>query len=417
MRTATTRPAPPCTDRPAVAAAGPASSRRAPQRQEARPLAILHAITRLDRGGSSDCTLLQAIGAARRGHHVTLASGPSQAPSPLLDQARRQGGLDLIEIASLRRDLSPLHDLRALLALARLLRGRRFDIVHTHTSKAGALGRLAAALTLGPPVVHQPHGHLFYGYHRRFDSGLLILAERLLARLARRQIALSWRGAEEHLARGIGRPGEFSVVRSGIDLRPFRRAGRVRPACRLRLGLRPDEFAVGSLCRLERIKGVEELVRGFARAAGGRPRLRLWLVGDGSLRDPLLRMARRAGLADRVSIAGSWVRAQEFLPALDLFVLASRNEGMGRALVEAMASGLPIVATAVGGMPEVLEEGRAGLLVPPGDPQAIAEAIGRLMDDPRLAAELGRRARARSLSFGAGRMNHALLRLYREVLR
>jgi len=206
-------------------------------------------------------------------------------------------------------------------------------------------------------------------------------------------------------------------VRSGIDLRAFRSAGRQRAACRLRLGLRADEFAVGSLCRLEPIKGVEDLVQGFARAAAGTPRLRLLLGGDGPLRDQLLELARRAGLADRVTIEGAWVSAEEFLPALDLFVLASRNEGMGRALVEAMASGLPVVATAVGGMPEVLEEGRAGLLVPPGDPQAIADAITRVRNEPRLADGFGRRARARSVVFGAGRMNHALLRLYREVLR
>jgi len=402
---------------PARSSAGASVGRRSRPPQETRSLTILHAITRLERGGSSDCTLLQAIGAARRGHHVVLVSGPSDAPSPLLDQARRQKRLHRIEVAALRRDLSPVHDLRALVALTRLLKTRRFDIVHTHTSKAGALGRLAAALALGPPVVHQPHGHLFYGYHGRFGSALVILAERLLALLSRRQIALSWRGAEEHLARRIGRPGGFSVVRSGIDLRPFRRAGRRRTEARLRLGVRPGEFAVGTLCRLEPVKGVEEMLDGFARAAKVHPRLRLLLGGDGPLRDRLLHDAREAGLSDRVVIGGSWVRAPDFLPALDLFVLTSRNEGMGRALVEAMASGLPVVATAVGGMPEVLEEGRAGLLVPPRDPQAIADAIVRLMDDPPLAADLARRARARSVIFGAGRMNHALLRLYREVLR
>jgi len=396
-------------------APAPRSRPRSPR--TGRPLAILHAITRLERGGSSDCTLLQAIGAARRGHHVVLVSGPSEAPSPLLDQARRQARLHRIEFASLRREISPLHDMRALLALIRLLRTRRFDIVHTHTSKAGALGRLAAAVALGPPVVHQPHGHLFYGYHGRLGSALVILAERLLAILSRRQIALSWRGAEEHLARGIGRPGDFSVIRSGIDLRPFRRAGQKRPEARLRLGLRPEEFAVGTLCRLEPVKGVEDLLLGFTRAALVRPRLRLLLGGDGPLRDRLLQQARDAGLADRVLIGGSWVRAPEFLPALDLFVLASLNEGMGRALVEAMASGLPVVATAVGGMPEVLQEGGAGLLVPAGDPQAIADAIVRLMDDAALAADLGRRARARSVTFGAGRMNHAVLRLYSGVVR
>ncbi len=394
-----------------------AEERRPPVHGAFPVLSILHVITRLDRGGSSDCTLLQAIGAVRRGHRVTLACGPSRQPSPLLLEARRVAGIEIVDVPDLRRDLSPLHDVRALLFLLRLLRARRFDVVHTHTSKAGALGRLAAALSSRVPVVHQPHGHLFYGYHGPIGSRLVILAERMLARLARRQIVLSWRGAEEHLARGIGRPGQFTVVRSGIDLRPFRMSAGRRAACRERLGLRDDEFAVGTLCRLDPIKGVGELLRGFLLASSSRPRLRLFLAGDGPLRDDLLEAARRAGASARITLTGSWVAAPDFLPALDLFALVSRNEGMGRALVEAMATGLPVVATNVGGMPEVLEEGRAGLLVPPGDEEAIARAIARLMDDGPLRDSLSRRARSRALVFGAGRMGHALMRVYREVLR
>jgi len=393
-----------------------AAERRFRRRESGPPLAILHLITRLERGGSSDCTILQAIGAARRGHRVTLAFGPSAAPSPLLLEARGQRGLELIEVPCLGRALSPVDDTRALVRLVRLLRASRFDILHTHTSKAGALGRIAAALAPPLPVVHQPHGHLFYGYHGRLGTRLVILAERILAPLAARQIVLSWRGAEEHLARGVGRPGQFTVVRSGIDLRPFRRAQDRREASRARLGLRPEEFAVGTLCRLEPIKGVEELLEGFLLAAERRPRLRLIIGGDGPLAGRLLSVTRKAGGQERVIVTGSWMAAQDLLPALDLFALVSRNEGMGRALVEAMAARLPILATNVGGMPEVLQEGRAGLLVPPADAQAIAGGIARLMDDPRLALELARHARARSVVFGAGRMGHALLRVYREVL-
>ena len=404
--------------RPAAGRPAPRTALRpARPRTAARPLSILHVITRLDRGGSSDCTLLQAIGAARRGHRVTLASGPALQPSPLLAEARAQAGLDLVEIGALVRQPSPLRDLRALAAIAGLLRSRPFDVVHTHTSKAGAIGRLAAFLLSGPPVVHQPHGHLFYGYHGRLGTALVILAERLLARLASRQIALSWRGAEEHLCRGIGRPGDFTVVRSGIDLRPYRRARGRRAECRLRWKLAPGDFAIGTLCRLEPVKGAEELLHAFLLAAEAQPRLRLVIGGDGPLRERLLDRARAAGRAERVVIDGSWVRPEDLLPALDLFVLASRNEGMGRALVEAMAAGLPVAATSVGGVPEVLEEGRAGILVPPGDAEALAAAINRLAGDERLAAHFGRRARARAVVFGAGRMNHTLLRLYRKVLR
>lgn len=401
----------------AKAGAGPAAWQPPRPRVETRRLAILHIITRLDRGGSADCTLLQAMGAARRGHRVTLACGPSESPSPLLGTARAERSIDFVEIPTLAREPDPVQDMRALAALTRLVRQGRFDVVHTHTSKAGAVGRVAAFLGGRPPVVHQPHGHLFYGYHGRIGTALVILAERLLAPLASRQIALSWRGAEEHLCRRIGRPGDFTVVRSGIDLRPYRRARARRGEGRRRWGLSPQDFVVGTLCRLEPVKGAEELLDAFILAAAATPRLRLVVGGDGPLRGRLLERAREAGVAERVTIDGSWLRPEELLPALDLFVLASRNEGMGRALVEAMAVGLPVVGTAVGGIPEVLEEGRAGILVPPGDSEGLAAAISRLAADERLAAQYGRRARGRAVAFGAGRMNHALLNLYRRVIR
>src|SRR5207249_9337580 len=131
--------------------------------------------------------------------------------------------------------------------------------------------------------------------------------------LARRHIVLSWRGAEEHLARGVGRPGQFTVVRSGIDLRPFRTSAKRRSACRERLGLRDDEFAVGTLCRLEPIKGVDDLLRGFLQASSSRPRLRLFLAGAGPLRDEILEAARSAGAAARITLTGSWVDPADFL--------------------------------------------------------------------------------------------------------
>ena len=390
---------------------GPRLSRCQPPR-----LTILHLITRLERGGSSDCTLLQAIGAARRGHRVLLACGPSGAPSPLLEKARAEPGLELCEIPHLVRRISPVRDLRSLLTIARLIRNRRFDVLHTHTSKAGALGRLASRLPgHRPAVIHQPHGHLFYGYYGSLGTAFVRLIERMLAPLADVQITLSSRGAEEHLCRGIGRPGSFATIRSGIDLSRFRHARRNREAARARLGYLPQHGVVGTLCRLEGIKGVEDLLDGFALAAATRPGLRLFFGGDGPLAEPLLERAREIGLADRITSAREWVPPEAILPALDLFILPSRNEGMGRALVEAMACGCPVAASAVGGIPEVIEEGRCGLLIPPRDPHAISLAIVRVLEDAVFARTLSARARARAISFGAGRMNHALLKLYREV--
>jgi glycosyltransferase involved in cell wall biosynthesis len=381
-----------------------------------RPLAILHVITRLERGGSSDCTLWQAIGAARRGHRVTIACGPSSAEAPLLARAQRQEGLAFLTLPTLRRPVRPGADLRALLAIARLLRRNRYDVIHLHTSKAGALGRLAA-LVVGQRrrVVHQPHGHLFYGYYGRLGDALVLFAERLLAPLAARQLTLTARGAAEHLARGVGREAQFRVIPSGVEMRPLREAARRREAVRRRLGYAPDDVVLMSLARLEPIKGAPLTLRAFAAAAAGRPSLRLHLAGDGPLLESLRAEAAARGLAARVSLDGRWAHPQDLLPAADVFVLAPRNEGMGRAVIEALALGLPVIATNVGGLPEVLEHGRFGLLVPPDDEAALAAAIARLADDKTVRDELGRRGRARAVEYGAGRMVHRVLNLYREI--
>jgi len=381
-----------------------------------RPWRVLHVITRLERGGSSDCTLWQAIGAARHGHEVTIASGPTDAPTPLLAAARREPRLSFVTIAALGRPIRPWRDARALATILALLLRRRFDVIHLHTSKAGALGRLAALVAGGRRrVIHQPHGHLFYGYYGDAASRLLVAAERALAPLARLHITLTDAGAGEHLARGVGRPEQFRTLPSGVDFRALRAAARRRAACRRGFGFAPEDIVLGTLCRLEPVKGAAEVVEAFLAAAANRPALRLAVGGDGPLRAALEATIRAAGAAPRVRLPGAWMQPADILPACDIFVLASRNEGMGRALVEAMALGIPVVASAVGGVPDLLDHGRAGLLVPPGDAASLAQAIGRLADDRPCAAALGRAGRTRSVAYGAGRMVRGLLRLYREV--
>jgi glycosyltransferase involved in cell wall biosynthesis len=220
-----------------------------------KPLSILHLVTRLERGGASDCTLWQAIGAARRGHRVVVASGPTDAPTPILERARREPRIAFVDLPALGRAVRPGRDLQALLAIARLIRAERFDVLHLHTSKAGALGRLAALLSgQRRKVIHQPHGHLFYGYYGRVGSSLVVGAERLLAPLARLQITLTGTGAREHLERGVGRVEQFRALPSGIDFRPLRRAARRRDDCREKLGFASEDLVVTTLCRLEPIK-------------------------------------------------------------------------------------------------------------------------------------------------------------------
>ncbi|HUD70657.1 MAG TPA: glycosyltransferase [Dongiaceae bacterium] len=385
-------------------------------RPDPRPWRILHVITRLERGGSSDCTLWQAIGAARRGHEVTVVSGPTGAPSPLLERARRTPHLRFVALEALVRPVRPASDLRALFTLRSLIRRERFDVIHLHTSKAGALGRLAALFAgASRRVVHQPHGHLFYGYYGGTGAALITAAERALAPLAKRVVTLTDAGAREHLERGVGRADQFRTLPSGIDFRGLRNAARRRDRIRRSLGLEPGMIVVGTLCRLEAIKGVEEILEAFLAVAPVRPRAHLVIAGDGPLRAVLQQRMADHPAGVRAHLSRAWVVPEEFLPALDLFVLASRNEGMGRALVEAMGIGVPVVATAVGGVPDLLDAGAAGALVPPGDATALAATLARLMDDPLARQALGRAGRARAGRYGAGRMVRRLLDIYKEV--
>jgi glycosyltransferase involved in cell wall biosynthesis len=263
--------------------------------------------------------------------------------------------------------------------------------------------------------VHQPHGHLFYGYYGAAGGRLVATAERALAPLARRVVTLTDAGAREHLAHGVGRAGQYRTLPSGIDFRGLRIAARRRDRIRRSLGLEPGMTVVGTLCRLEAIKGVEELLDAFLAVAPRRPRAHLMIAGDGPLRAMLLERIAAHPAGTRAHLSRDWVAAEELLPALDLFVLASRNEGMGRALVEAMAIGVPVVATAVGGVPDLLAGGAAGLLVPPGDVPALASALASLLDDPAGRQALGRAGRARAVGYGAGRMVRRLLDIYKEV--
>ncbi len=379
---------------------------------------ILHIITRLDRGGSADNTLLSCIGQRRRGSSVTLAAGLGiTEESPLRLQAESEG-VKLVRVPSLVRAVRPHRDLAALWACYRLIREERFDLVHTHTSKAGIVGRLAARLAGRPRIVHTPHGHVFYGYFGPITTRLFVWAERLMARWTDAIVTLTDREAEEHLAWGVGRPSQFVTIFSGTPTPEG--AGPAPPAersaRRKALGLPENGPLIGSVGRLDPVKGHGTLVRAFARVLGQHPDAHLVLAGEGECRPACEALARELGAGERVRFLGWRDDVKELLGAMDLFVLPSLNEGMGRAVVEAMAAGLAVVATRVGGVPQVVAEGVTGVLVPPEDPASLAEAIGRLLSRPGERQAMGQAGRQRAPAFSAERMCEELDALYRRLL-
>ena len=337
-----------------------------------------------------------------------LLSGWTVDPPPGLAEGLSQASVPWVQVRHLRRRVSPIADYLALWQITQTIRRLRVDIIHTHSSKAGFLGRLGARLAGVPHIVHTPHGHVFEGYFSPAATRTFIALERLAARWTDRIITLSDEEARDHLRYGIGRPRQFVTIPSGVDLDPVRQATPVR--------LMSGSPIIGTVARLAPVKGIEHLIAAASSILSELPGARFLIVGDGELRSALEAKARACGVADRIHFAGYRNDVPAILAGMDMFVLPSLNEGMGRVLVMAMALGKPIVATRVGGIPELLGDGEAGVLVPPADPGALAEAICATLADPMRAQQLGEAGRRRSPRYSAAAMLEALTKLYRTIM-
>jgi len=377
---------------------------------------VLHAITRLTLGGSSENTIASCVALDRAGFECTLAASFRESDAASLVDARRRG-CRVVDLPALGREVAPLADLTALVQILRLLRRERPAIVHTHTSKAGFIGRLAAVIARVPAVIHQPHGHVFYGYYSPRRTAVFTALERQAARWTDRIVTLTDRGAAEHLARGIGRAAQYVAVPSGVPTAELRAAAPTRTKARARLGLDPDTFVVVGLGRLVPIKGFDLLVRALPAVAAQIPSTRVVLVGDGAERGRLDALACALGVGARLDLAGEVFGVTTHLAAADVLAVPSRNEGMGRVMVEAMALRIPVVATAVGGIPDVVVDGECGRLVAPEDADAFSAALIELGRDEALRRKLGEAAEVRAESFSASVAREKLLAVYADLVR
>jgi len=376
---------------------------------------VLHVLTRLKPGGCAENTVGSIVGLKRVGYEGTLAVAFRESEVPVLDDALEQG-IRLLDVPALGRDVALLADLMALGQLLRILAAERPAIVHTHTAKAGFVGRLAARIARVPAVIHQPHGHMFYGYHGRARTALYVALERRAATWSDRIITLTPRGTDEHLARGIGRPEQFVTVPSGVSLERLREAAPPRAVARAILGLPPAAFVIAALGRFVPVKGFALLVDALPWIASEVPSTRLLLVGDGPDRAALEARAARLKVQGRLHIVGARADVVPSLAAADVVAAPSRNEGMGRVLVEAMALGVPVVGTAVGGIPAVIVEGECGRLVPPGDPQALARALTELGRDGALRQRLGAAAASRAEAFSSAVADAKMAAVYDQLV-
>ncbi len=384
---------------------------------------IVHIITRLDKGGSSENVLATCEYfyfkklPVKRNYEIVLIYG---------GEKKFEFGFKSYYIKELQRNIFPFKDFVAFIKIFNIIKKEKPDIVHTHTSKAGILGRWAAYfLNLKLKIkneklikiVHTPHGHIFYGYYGKIITAIFIFIEKITAKITNRLIALTDGEKNESLAFDVGEPKQWVVIPSGIGLSselivhsleleinskklPTSNSGLWTPDFELRtqLGIPQDATVVGTVARLESVKGIKYLIDAIKIIISSpNPYLLtptyFLIVGDGSERKMLEKMVEEYGLKDKVIFTGMREDVLELISIMDIYVQPSLNEGMGKTIVIASMLGKPIVATKVQGIPSVIIDGETGVLVEPKNALQLSKAILMLINDKNLREKIGESAK------------------------
>jgi glycosyltransferase involved in cell wall biosynthesis len=362
-----------------------------------------------------------SAGLRERGYETILVAGSVGQGEQSMAYVAEELGVPVVTIPHLHREISPVRDLLATIRLARIIRADRPAILHTHTAKAGAVGR-AAALLAGrrrpPIIVHTFHGHVLRGYFGRFWTGVFRLLERWLARVTDVLVAVSPEVRDELVAFGVAPASKFRVIRLGIELdERVDRDGAARAETRRVLGIEEDRFLVGWIGRMTAVKRTDVVLESFRRLRDDGVDAVLCMVGDGPDRRSVEELAGELGIIRDCLFPGYQENVGPFFAAFDVFVLPSGNEGTPVTAIEALASGCPVVATRVGGVPDVVDDGTDGFLVPPGAVDELATRLAELATDPGLRARMGDAGQARMRTrYAVDRLIDDIDRLYRDLL-
>lgn len=391
-----------------------------------RKIKVVHIITRFDKGGSAENTLLTVLGLNKEKYSILLIKGlslesemsdeESLAVSESLKIAE-ENNIKVINLPFLVRKIAPLTDLKALFTLFKILRKERPDIVHTHTSKAGFLGRFASFLARVPIIIHTPHGHVFHSYFGPTLTKIFVIAEKILSLITDKIITLTNRERDEHIERRIAPLNKFITIHSGVDLDRFMNLNIDIKKKKKELNIPQDFYVIGTVGRLVPIKGHKYLVSAAEMIIKEFPKTVFVIVGDGFLKPILERHAEALGIRKNIVFTGWRKDVPEILYLFDVLVFPSLNEGMGRVMIEGMSLGKPIVASNVGGIRDLIEDGKNGLLVPPRDSNALRKAISRLIRNKKLAEGLGKIGKMEVYpDFDASTMVKKIDNLYESLL-
>lgn len=356
----------------------------------------IHVITRLILGGAQENTLLTVEGLNRLdGYETTLVTGPAIGPEGNLIERARTNKVDLIVLDIMRRAINPWRDWQTYCALVRIFREKRPDIVHTHSSKAGVLGRFAAHRAGVPLIIHTIHGSPFHRNQNTLANLLFRTLERRAARCSHRLISVADAMTEQFVQAGVAAKEKFITIHSGMEVEPFLRDDGARDRVRREFGIADTDIVIGKIARLFHLKGHADVLRAFAGISRRFRTARLLFVGNGILRRRLHALASKLGLADRVTFAGLVPpdRIPDMIKAMDLLLHASLREGLARVLPQALLSGCPVISYDVDGAREVVRNGETGFLVPPRSVEGLRDAMVHALSDLDAARAMARRGR------------------------
>jgi len=379
---------------------------------------VIHVITRLVVGGAQENTVATVLGLREKpGIQVQLISGPTLGPEGSLEpEIKSIPGL-LAVIPDLVRPVHPFHDFRAVKTLENIFREQKPDVVHTHSGKAGILGRLAARRAGVPIIIHTIHGPSFGTFQNGLGNFVFSSAERYVAPMTTHFVVVAEAMKTQYLAAGIGKPEQYTKIFSGFPLEPFL-AAKNDLELRKRLGFEQDDFVVGKIARLFKLKGHDDLLGAAPELIRQNPKIKFLLVGDGEWRGRLEARAKDLGIEKNIAFTGL-VPPEEvprYVGIMDALVHLSLREGLPRTLPQALAAGKPVIAYDCDGAREACLDGQTGFLVRPGDLSALRTRLLQLAGDPMLREKLGKTGSEYVREhFAVEKMVDAIYNLYQKL--
>lgn len=381
-------------------------------------ISICHVITRMIVGGAQENTLFSCIGQLRAGHRVVLVTGPSPGPEGELLSRISVPDLEVVTFKELVREISFKDDTLAYFKLKKYFKEQKFDVVHTHASKAGLIGRLAAKAAKIPCVVHTVHGQAFHEYEKPWKNFIYKLSERIAALCSDRIYAVAQAMIDQCVKAHIAPEKKYKVVYSGMDMESFLNAER-EETLRRELNIPENAPVIGTLARLFELKGYDDVFKAFPLLLQDIPQAHLLIVGNGILRESLEAEARNSGFSDRVHFAGlvSPDQVPRYLMQMDILWHLSLREGLPRSVVQALACGKAACGYALDGTPEVILNGETGCCVPAREYETIARKSAELLQDRAMLLKMGQNGRELvKTRFDKERMALILLDEYYDIL-